>query len=314
VARPLEGQTHPRRHEGVCRVLRHDWVLLRLPDSVVVIIGPQSTWVRQAVPLGSKHGYNCDVHGCQHCCGELCVCVCVCVADDAVCVCVKPMIQCVVAWRYMLAALFLFPCPVQAAGAAHLAGYIFVTDRYFTSITLALALLKAGHHLVGTVKPGRAASPEDMWPKGKAMPLWTQSFLRSFPVPGPGGSPSLLLQSWQDRGHVHVYVRVTCKVHDWNKCPVVCTPQCVCSVCINACVQALHYILGREGCGSEVDSSHRRGRRSSTRYPVKEAMAGGERCDQRVPQGRRTCATGSVCVPTWYEGVSVRSGASTPSV
>ncbi len=222
----------------------------------------------------------------------VCVCVCVCVADDA---------------------LFLFPCPAQAAGAAHLAGYIFVTDRYFTSITLALALLKAGHHLVGTVKPGRAASPEDMWPKGKAMPLWTQSFLRSFPVPGPGGSPSLLLQSWQDRGHVHVYVCVTCKVHYWYKSPAaLCTSQCGCVMC--ACVQAVHYILGCEGCGCEVDSSHRRGRRSSTRYPFKEAMAGGERCDQRVPQGRRTCATGSVCVPTWYEGVSVHSGASTPSV
>ena len=91
----------------------------------------------------------------------------------------------------------------------HAKGYIFVTDRYFTSLALAVALLHAGHHLVGTVKPGRAAGTDDMWPKGKAMPLWTASFLRSFPMPG---SPSLLLQSWQDRGHVHVYVGGPCIV------------------------------------------------------------------------------------------------------
>ena len=93
--------------------------------------------------------------------------------------------------------------PMQAAPATRKVGYIFVTDRYFTSLALGTALFVAGHHIVGTVKTGRAATKELMWPKGKAMPLWSASFLRSAPDTKKG-TPSFLLQSWQDRGHVHV--------------------------------------------------------------------------------------------------------------
>jgi hypothetical protein len=76
-------------------------------------------------------------------------------------------------------------------------GHIIVTDRYFTSVKLLRALRAAGHHLVGTLKAGRGVAKELLWARGKKMLRWSAVFRRSFDL-------SMLLQSWQDRGHVHV--------------------------------------------------------------------------------------------------------------
>ncbi len=89
---------------------------------------------------------------------------------------------------------------MRSAQVKNARNFIFVTDRYFTGVKLLEAVRRAGHHLVGTIKSGRGVVKELLWPRGSKLPRWTASFMRSW------GDGDMLLQSWQDRGHVHVYV------------------------------------------------------------------------------------------------------------
>ncbi len=91
---------------------------------------------------------------------------------------------------------FVLP-PSLSVRALQRMGHIIVTDRYFTSVKLLRALRAAGHHLVGTLKAGRGVAKELLWARGKRMLRWSAVFRRTFDL-------SMLLQSWQDRGHVHV--------------------------------------------------------------------------------------------------------------
>jgi hypothetical protein len=76
-----------------------------------------------------------------------------------------------------------------------------VTDRFYTSVGLALALMRRGLHLVGTILTDkRGVSPSVVWESGAKLPRWTAMFRRHWKF------PRLLLQSWQDRGQVHMYV------------------------------------------------------------------------------------------------------------
>lgn len=79
--------------------------------------------------------------------------------------------------------------------------FVVVTDRFYTSVGLAIALVKRGMHLVGTILTDkRGVSPKLVWTSDMKLPRWTATFMRHWRY------PRLLLQSWQDRGQVHMYV------------------------------------------------------------------------------------------------------------
>lgn len=77
--------------------------------------------------------------------------------------------------------------------------FIIVTDRFYTSVGLATALVKRGLHLVGTILTDkRGVSPKVMWTSDMKLSRWTAMFKRHWRY------PRFLLQSWQDRGQVHM--------------------------------------------------------------------------------------------------------------
>jgi hypothetical protein len=78
-------------------------------------------------------------------------------------------------------------------------GFIIFTDRYFTAVGLAERLLAMKHHLVGTIKVDRGVAAEKMWPSDAKYPRWTATFMRYW------RDPRIMLQSWMDRGQVHMY-------------------------------------------------------------------------------------------------------------
>ena len=93
--------------------------------------------------------------------------------------------------------VYLVSCAVRTAATA--VGYIVVTDRWFTSMSLLRALVRLGHHLVGTVTPKKSGVPQRLFwsPKSSQRVRASARFARST-------HESVLLQQWQDRGMVAV--------------------------------------------------------------------------------------------------------------